>query len=69
MIERLAELARSGGRAVLFTAVDGAAAGRKVLVVEAGKALEQRHSTGSTNTSISPPQGSPTSQAISSVIP
>ena len=31
--------------------------------------LEQAHSTASTNTSISPPHGRPTPQAISSVIP
>ena len=39
------------------------------LVAEPGEALQQRHSTGSTKTSISPPHGSPTSQAISSVMP
>ena len=39
MIERLAELARSGERAVLFTVVEGDGAGGKVLVVEAGERL------------------------------
>ena len=39
MIERLAELARSGERAVLFTAVEGDAAGRKVLIVEGADRL------------------------------
>ena len=39
MIERLAELARSGERAVLFTAVEGDAAGRKVLIVEGAERL------------------------------
>jgi xanthine dehydrogenase accessory factor len=34
VIERLAELARSGGRAVLFTVVEGSGAGSKRLVVE-----------------------------------
>ena len=36
---------------------------------EARETVEKRHSTGSTNTSISPPHGRPTSHAISSVIP
>ena len=39
MIERLAELARSGERAVLFTVVEGPGAGAKVLVVEGGEQL------------------------------
>ena len=39
MIDRLAELARSGGRAVLFTVVEGAGAGAKRLVVEGGDEL------------------------------
>jgi xanthine dehydrogenase accessory factor len=39
VIERLAELARSGGRAVLFTVVEGPAAGGKLLVVEGGDQL------------------------------
>jgi xanthine dehydrogenase accessory factor len=39
VIERLAELARSGGRAVLFTVVEGPAAGAKRLVVEGGDQL------------------------------
>ncbi|HZQ66811.1 MAG TPA: XdhC family protein [Gaiellaceae bacterium] len=37
MIDRLAELARSGGRAVLFTVVEGPGAGAKRLVVEGGE--------------------------------
>ena len=36
---------------------------------ELGEAVEQAHSTGSTKTSISPPQGRPTFQAMSSVMP
>ena len=39
MIERLAELARSGERAVLFTVVEGPGAGGKRLVVEGGDQL------------------------------
>jgi xanthine dehydrogenase accessory factor len=39
VIERLAELARSGGRAVLFTVVEGPGAGGKRLVVEGGEEL------------------------------
>lgn len=39
MIERLTELARTGGRAVLFTVVEGAGAGAKRLVVEGGEEL------------------------------
>jgi xanthine dehydrogenase accessory factor len=39
VIERLAELARSGGRAVLFTVVEGPGAGAKRLVVEGGDQL------------------------------
>ncbi len=39
MIDRLAELARSGGRAVLFTVVEGPSAGAKRLVVEGGEEL------------------------------
>ena len=39
MIERLTELARTGGRAVLFTVVEGDGAGGKVLVVEDGERL------------------------------
>ncbi len=39
MIERLAELARTGGRAVLFTVVEGPGAGAKRLVVEGGEEL------------------------------
>jgi xanthine dehydrogenase accessory factor len=37
VIERLAELAHSGGRGVLFTVVDGPQAGGKLLVVEGGE--------------------------------
>ena len=36
---------------------------------ELGETVQQAHSTGSTKTSISPPQGRPTFQAMSSVIP
>ena len=36
MIERLAALAREGGRAVLFTVVEGDRAGEKLLVIEGG---------------------------------
>ncbi|HZT44855.1 MAG TPA: XdhC family protein [Gaiellaceae bacterium] len=39
MIERLAELARSGGRAVVFTVVEGAGAGAKLVVVEGGERI------------------------------
>ena len=39
MIERLAELARAGERAVLFTVVEGPGAGAKRLVVEGGEQL------------------------------
>jgi xanthine dehydrogenase accessory factor len=39
VIERLAELARSGERAVLFTVVEGPGAGAKRLVVEGGDQL------------------------------
>jgi xanthine dehydrogenase accessory factor len=39
VIQRLAELARSGERAVLFTVVDGPGAGAKRLVVEGGEQL------------------------------
>ena len=39
MIERLAELARTGGRAVVFTVVEGPGAGAKRLVVEGGEEL------------------------------
>jgi xanthine dehydrogenase accessory factor len=39
VIERLAELARSGGRAVVFTVVEGPGAGAKRLVVEGGEEL------------------------------
>jgi xanthine dehydrogenase accessory factor len=39
VIERLAELARSGERAVLFTVVEGPGAGGKRLVVEGGEQL------------------------------
>ena len=39
MIERLAELARMGGRAVVFTVVEGPGAGAKRLVVEGGEEL------------------------------
>ena len=39
MIDRLAELARSGERAVLFTVVEGPGAGSKRLVVEGGDQL------------------------------
>jgi xanthine dehydrogenase accessory factor len=39
VIDRLAELARSGGRAVLFTVVEGPGAGAKRLVVEGGDEL------------------------------
>jgi xanthine dehydrogenase accessory factor len=39
VIERLAELARSGERAVLFTVVEGRGAGAKRLVVEGGEAV------------------------------
>ncbi len=42
MIDRLAELARTGGRAVLFTVVDGPDAGAKRLVVEGGEELGDR---------------------------
>ena len=38
-------------------------------LLHGGQALEQVHSTFSTNTSISPPQGSPTFQPSSSEIP
>jgi xanthine dehydrogenase accessory factor len=37
VIDRLAELARSGGRGVLFTVVEGNGAGGKLLVVEDGE--------------------------------
>ncbi len=37
MIDRLTELARAGGRGVLFTVVEGEAAGGKLLVVEGGE--------------------------------
>ncbi len=37
MIDRLTELARSGGRGVLFTVVEGDGAGGKLLVVEGGE--------------------------------
>ena len=37
MIEQLAELARTGGRAVLFTVVEGPGAGGKRLVIEDGE--------------------------------
>ena len=37
IVERLGELERDGGRAVLFTVVEGADAGRKLLVVEDGE--------------------------------
>ena len=36
---------------------------------ELGEAMQEAHSTGSTKTSISPPQGRPTFHAMSSVIP
>jgi xanthine dehydrogenase accessory factor len=39
VIERLADLARSGGRAVVFTVVEGPGAGAKRLVVEGGEEL------------------------------
>jgi xanthine dehydrogenase accessory factor len=39
MIDRLAELARSGGRAVLFTVVEGPSSGAKRLVIEGGDQL------------------------------
>ena len=39
MIERLAQLASSGERAVLFTVVEGNGAGAKLLVVEGGERL------------------------------
>ena len=39
MIERLAELARTGERAVLFTVVEGDGAGAKLLVVEGAERL------------------------------
>jgi xanthine dehydrogenase accessory factor len=39
VIDRLAELSRSGGRAVLFTVVEGPGAGAKRLVVEGGDEL------------------------------
>ena len=39
MIEQLAELARSGGRAVVFTVVEGPGAGAKRLVIEGGEEL------------------------------
>jgi xanthine dehydrogenase accessory factor len=39
VIERLAELARTGGRAVVFTVVEGPGAGAKRLVVEGGEEL------------------------------
>jgi xanthine dehydrogenase accessory factor len=39
VIDRLTELARSGGRGVLFTVVDGPGAGGKLLVVEGGERL------------------------------
>jgi xanthine dehydrogenase accessory factor len=39
VIQRLAELARSGERAVLFTVIDGPGAGAKRLVVEGGEQL------------------------------
>ncbi len=39
MIERLAELARSGGRGVLFTVIGGNGAGGKTLIVEGGEQL------------------------------
>ena len=37
MIEQIAELARSGGRGVLFTVVEGSGAGGKLLLVEDGE--------------------------------
>ena len=39
MIDRLLQLQRDGGRAVLFTVVEGDAVGSKLLVVEAGETL------------------------------
>jgi xanthine dehydrogenase accessory factor len=39
VIERLTELARTGGRGVLFTVVEGDGAGGKLLVVEGGEQL------------------------------
>jgi len=39
VIEQLAELARSGGRAVVFTVVEGPGAGAKRLVIEGGEEL------------------------------
>jgi xanthine dehydrogenase accessory factor len=39
VIDRLAELARSGGRGVLFTVVEGESAGGKLLVVEGGERI------------------------------
>jgi xanthine dehydrogenase accessory factor len=39
VIEQLAELARTGGRAVVFTVVEGPGAGAKRLVVEGGEEL------------------------------
>ena len=40
MIDRLAELARTGERAVLFTVVEGENAGAKLLVVEGGETID-----------------------------
>ena len=39
IVERLAALRQEGGRAVLFTVVEGEAAGRKLLVVEGGETM------------------------------
>ena len=39
LLPRLAELAHSGERAVLFTVVEGDGVGRKLLVVEGGERL------------------------------
>jgi xanthine dehydrogenase accessory factor len=39
VIDRLAELSRSGGRGVLFTVVEGPSAGGKLLVVEGGERI------------------------------
>ena len=39
LVHRLAELAESGGRAVLFTVVEGEGVGTKLLVVEGGETL------------------------------
>ena len=67
--DRRAVLAHEQLRADLGSGDDGEDHCPSALLDDAAPVLEDGHSSGSTKTSISPPQGIPTSSAMSSVMP